>query len=134
MAANLKITTPRGSIVQVTTKSGKVKAELKWNAGFGARKTGDFTKAQKFIDNEVLRFCSSRVPFDTGMLQKSGILGTVVGSGAVQYVATYAAYQYYGTAGSRSYDANRGGQWFERGKAAERSRILLGAQRIAGGG
>ena len=130
----LTITTPRGALYQHKTKSGEVKVRLEWSADFGRRKTGDFSRAQRFVDNEVLRFCSARVPFDTGMLQKSGILGTEVGSGEVRYIAPYSAPQYYNTADSRPYDANRGAHWFERGKAAERARILQGAQRLAGGG
>lgn len=132
--AKLRITTPRGSVFKVTTESGTVEAKLEWNPGFGSKMTGQFSKAQMFVDNEVLRFCSARVPFDTGMLQKSGILGTVVGSGEVSYIAPYSARQYYATATSRPYDANRGAKWFERGKAAEKNRILLGAIRIAAGG
>ena len=131
---NLIITTPRGTVFTTTLKNGKAKAVLEWKPGFGSRYTGNFTKAQQYIDSEVLRFCSARVPFQTGMLQKSGILGTVVGSGEVQYIAPYSAFQYYRTAQSRRYDANRGAKWFERGKAAERERILRGAARIAGGG
>nr|DAZ08873.1 MAG TPA: Minor capsid protein [Caudoviricetes sp.] len=133
MANRITITTPRGSIYHMTGKNGKVTARLEWNAGFGREKTASFTRAQMFVDSEVLRFCSSRVPFDTGMLQKSGILGTVVGSGEVRYIAPYAAKQYYHTAPTRSYDANRGGMWFERGKAVERDHILRGAQKIAEG-
>lgn len=131
---NLIITTPRGTVFTTTTKSGKTTAKLEWKPDFGNRYTGNFTRAQQYVDNEVLRFCSARVPFQTGMLQKSGILGTVVGSGEVRYIAPYSAFQYYRTAQSRSYDANRGSKWFERGKAAERERILRGAKRLAGGG
>ena len=134
MANNLTITTPRGTVWQRQTKSGKVTARLDWNPDFGRKMTANFNKAQMFIDSEVLRFCSARVPFDTGMLQKSGILGTVVGSGEVVYLAPYSAPQYYNTKPTRAYDANRGGMWFERGKAVERARILRGAQKIAGGG
>jgi len=131
---NLTITTPRGTVFTAKLKNGRAKAVLEWNPDFGGRYTGNFTRAQKFVDNEVLRFCSIRVPFQTGMLQKSGILGTVVGSGEVQYIAPYSAHQYYKTSTSRTYDSKRGGKWFERGKAAERERILRGAQQIAGGG
>lgn len=131
---NLTITTPRGTVFTTTLKSGKVKATLEWNPGFGREYTGNFTRAQKFVDSEVLRFCAARVPLQTGMLQKSGILGTEVGSGEVRYIAPYSAYQYYKTARSRPYDANRGAYWFERGKAVERQRILQGALRMAGGG
>lgn len=134
MARNIVITTPRGTVYTTTSKGGKTTAHLDWNPDFGSRYTGNFTRAQQFVDNEVLRFCSARVPFDTGVLQKSGILGTTVGSGEVRYIAPYSAYQYYKTARTRGYDANRGGMWFERGKAVERERILRGAARIAGGG
>ena len=74
--------------------------------------------------------CSPRVPFDTGMLEKSGKLGTVIGSGEVDYAAPYAAAQYYNTSESRSYDPNRGGQWFERMKASEKEEILEGAEKV----
>jgi len=133
MANRIVITTPRGAVFHVQTKTGKVNAVLEWDDNFGKRYTDNFTQAQKFIDNEVLRFCSSRVPYQTGMLQKSGILGTVVGSGVIQYIAPYAAPQYYKTKSSRPYDSNRGAYWFERGKAVEGKRILLGAQKLAGG-
>lgn len=130
---NLTITTPRGTLFTTTMRGGKTRAVLEWAPGFGREYTGNFTQAQKFVDNEVLWFCAPRVPFDTGMLQKSGILGTEVGSGEVRYIAPYSAAQYK-TAPSRVYDGNRGGQWFERGKAVERERILKGVQRLAGGG
>jgi len=133
MGNRIVIQTPRGAIIETATKAGKVSVRLEWDSSFAQRYTGNFNKAQQFVDNEVLRFCSARVPFQTGLLQKSGILGTVVGSGTVQYIAPYAAPQYYKYGTSRSYDANRGGMWFERGKASERSRILQGALRIAGG-
>lgn len=131
---NLMITTPRGTICTTGTNISSAKAVLEYQSNFGRRYTNHFTKAQKFIDSEVLRFCSARVPFGTDMLQKSGSIGTVIGSGEVIYIAPYAADPYYKTAKSRGYDANRGGKWFERGKAAERARILRGARKIAGGG
>lgn len=74
MLNKMLITTPRGALYQHKTKGGEVKVRLEWSADFGRRKTGDFSRAQRFVDNEVLRFCSARVPFDTGMLQKSASL------------------------------------------------------------
>lgn len=127
--AGIKIETPRGFI----TQDGNGKAVLEWNPDFAQKATQNFNKAQMYVDSEVLRFCSARVPLVTGMLQKSGILGTVVGSGEVNYIAPYAAAQYYNTAATRSYDAKRGALWFERGKIDERERILANAQKIAGG-
>lgn len=120
------ITTPKGSIV--ITKNGK--AEIQWNADFASKRNGGFTKAQKYVDSEVLRRCSPRVPFQTGTLEKSGKLGTEVGSGVVEYIAPYARVQYYNTSETRAYDPNRGAKWFERMKAAERDDILNGAAKM----
>lgn len=132
--SKLIISTPRGSVVQVTTKSGKVTAKLTWMADTGSKWTGNFTRAQKYLDSEVLRSCSSMVPFKTGTLMKSGQLGTVVGSGKVSWIAPYAAAQYYNTAESRSYDAQRGGKWFERAKASFKAVWIAGVKKLAGGG
>lgn len=49
-----------------------------------------FSLAQKFLDNEVLKDSAPYVPFRTGYLEKSGITGTVIGSGKVIYNAPYA--------------------------------------------
>lgn len=130
----LIITTPINASFKITGSDGNLSGQFNWGSDFGSRKTRHFTKTQMYVDSEVLRFCSSRVPFDTGALQKSGIIGTVVGSGEVNYIAPYAAAQNYNTAPTRSYDAMRGGQFFERGKIDERERILRGARNIAGGG
>mgnify|MGYP007030299151 CR=1 FL=1 len=121
------ITNPRGMIIS-SQKSGQ--AELSWNPNFASQRNEQFKKKQMFVDSEVLRRCSPRVPFRTGMLEKSGILGTVVGSGEVNYIAPYAAHQYYDTAEVRSYDANRGAKWFERMKTAEKEDIFRGAEKI----
>lgn len=120
------ITAPQGTII--ATKNGK--AQLTWNADFAAKRNAQFSQKQKFVDSEVLRRCSPRVPFQTGMLEKSGKLGTTIGSGEVDYIAPYAAVQYYATSDTRSYDANRGAHWFERMKVAEKADILSGAEKI----
>ena len=78
----------------------------------------------------IAKCCDIAAPFQTGMLDKSGKLGTVIGSGLVQYIAPYAAEQYYNTATSRSYDANRGSKWFERMKVSYKQDILAGAQKL----
>ena len=121
-----KITTPRGSIFQTATGQ----AQLQWNPSFAARRNDSFSRKQKYVDSEVLRRCSPRVPIDTGMLEKSGKLGTEIGSGEVNYIAPYAAPQYYNTAESRPYDGNRGAKWFERMKTEEKDDILRGADKI----
>lgn len=137
--SGIKIETPRGCIV----KNDKNKAELQWNKGFEKQKTAGFNKVQVFIDNEVLRKCDPYVPMDTGMLKKSGILGTVVGSGEVIYIAPYARNQYYNNKGTgkqgttkkndHNYKCLRGPLWFERMKADHKKEIFEGAKKIVKG-
>lgn len=88
-----------------------------------------FEKAQKIIDSEVLRRCDPLIPLDTGMLKKSGITNTVIGSGIVTYATPYARKQYYENAGrgrqgiskknTHNYKCLRGSYWFERMKASD---------------
>lgn len=125
MAEPHRIDTPQGSIIE----TGKTSCKLVWNSGFGQEKTGMFNRKQKVVDSEVLRYCSPLVPLITSMLEKSGILGTVIGSGEVRYIAPYARFQYYRTAQTRPYNAKRGAKWFERMKAAHKKDIKRAAER-----
>ncbi len=81
------------------------------------------------------------------MLKKSGILGTVIGSGEVVWNAPYAHYHYYGklrvgrapkiltNIDLKHHGAPmRGKFWFERMKADKKAQILDGARRLAVGG
>jgi len=125
-----KIETPRGSIVR--TKSGK--AELRWNTGFRGKWQAQYSAAQRFVDSEVLRLSEPYTPLLTGMLVKSGTLGTDVGSGEVAWIAPYARRQYFSPRkpGSKT-GPLRGPYWFERGKAVWGIQVVAGARRIAGG-
>ena len=114
------ITTPSTTTIQ--GKGGKV--SLVWNAGAAGSINSDLEKRQRIIDSEVLKLCAPMVPKRTGALERSGTLGTVIGSGEVKYIAPYARYQYYKTASSRGYDPRRGGMWFERMKTAHKDHIL----------
>lgn len=124
-----EIQTPRGCIITVQTGSGKTTAKLVWNQNFSQKYTAKFDRVQKFIDSECLRHCDKLVPMKTGMLKKSGILGTVIGSGRIRYIAPYAGYQYYkGRA-----NGQRGRLWFERMKQTHQAEILRGAaQKLKG--
>ncbi len=125
-----KIETPKGVIVK--GKNGF--AQLKWNNGFSDKWNGNYSKAQEFVDSEVLRLSNKMVPMQTTMLIKSGILGTEIGKGEVCWIAPYAKKQYYDTSDSRSYDPERGGHWFVRMKAKHGKAIIAGAKKRAGGG
>jgi hypothetical protein len=126
-----KIKTPRGEIV--TNKNGK--ASLTWNTNFQPKWQRKFTQSQIFVDSEVLRLSERFTPLLTGTLIKSGILGTKVGSGLVEWIAPYARWQYYSprSPGSTT-GALRGPFWFERMKQAFGRKIIAGAKRIAGKG
>ncbi len=120
-----RIDTPRGSII----RTGSTSCRLVWDSSFARERTEAFYRKQKVVDSEVLRYCSPLVPFRTSMLEKSGTLGTVIGSGEVKYITPYARFQYYRTAQTRSYDPRRGGKWFERMKTAHREDIRRAAER-----
>ncbi|WP_027399851.1 minor capsid protein [Anaerovorax odorimutans] len=135
----MKIETPRGKVIK--TKGGNVR--LEWNPNFQPQIETAFTRTQKFIDSEVLRLSNPYVPMQSGMLQKLGILGTVIGSGSVVYEGPYARYLYYGkvmvgrvpkqlTDNNLTFHGapKRGAFWFERMKADKKDQILRGAAKI----
>lgn len=125
MVGTDRIVTPRGRIIKI----GKTTCKLVWDSDFGKKRTENFSRKQKIVDSEVLRYCAPFVPLISSMLVKSGQLGTVIGSGEVKYIAPYARFQYYQTAQSRSYDSRRGGKWFERMKTAHKADIQRAAER-----
>lgn len=137
--SGITIKTPRGEIVQTKSANGSIIAKLTWSKTFAAERSGNFTKVQKYVDSEVLRLSDPYVPMQTSMLKKSGILGTVVGSGEIKYIAPYTRKNYYKNAGKGRQGLQRGGgglrgkQWFERMKADHKSEIISGANKIAGG-
>ena len=98
-----------------------------------------FERKQKYIDSEVLRLSDPYVPKLSGNLIKSGIEGTVIGSGVVEYTAPYAKDQYYNNAGrgkqgtqkhnSHNYKCIRGKFWFERMKADHLDEIEKGVKK-----
>lgn len=89
-------------------------------------------RVQKVVDSEVLRRSDKYVPFRTGFLKKSGILGTEIGSGEVVYNAVYADRNYYHNAGKGKQGTTSGGLrgkfWFERMKADHLTDIVKTAQ------
>jgi hypothetical protein len=124
------IETPRGKIV-VTPE---MKAVLIWNPAFVKEQQTDYSAAQIFVDSEILRLCEPYIPFRTGMLIMSGILGTDIGSGLVQWIAPYARGQYYLKRKRLSETGPlRGSFWFERMKQVHGKTIIAGARKIAGG-
>ncbi len=124
---------------------------LKWSPTFEADRERQFELCQKYIDSEVLRHNSRYIPFQTGALDQSGKIGTIIGSGEVVYQSPYARYLYYGKVmrdsdGRAFYgrapkhvtdeplhyhgEPQRGKLWFERMKAAHKEQILKGCQKF----
>lgn len=102
-------------------------------AGHGGAQSwqGVFSQAQWFADNEVLRLCEPFIPLKTGMLIKSGILGTEVGSGEVAWIAPYAVHQYYMVRVNKSQTGPlRGPYWFERMRQIYQGQITKGVRKI----
>lgn len=124
------ISTPRGCTFQTNAAGGKTTAKLEWASGFGVKKSKDYEKAQQFVDSECLRHMNPLTPRLSGALIKSGTLGTVIGSGHIEYQSPYARRQYYEHKGG---EGQRGSKWFERMKAAHKDTIMKGANQIAGG-
>lgn len=124
------VKTPRGQIYTQKTSGGTIMARLEWSGGMAPRIEGNLSRAQCFVDSEVLRNSDPLTPRLTGALIKSGTLGTVIGSGEVSYNAPYARRQYYEHNGQ----GLRGPKWFERMKTANKDKILEGAEKIARGG
>jgi hypothetical protein len=123
--ANFSIKTPRGSVV--TTPDGSFK--LTWNPTFADVWNAKFNKAQAMFDYEVLRQCEPYTPLLTGTLIATGILGTVPGSGVVQWIAPYARRQYYSKRKPGSATGPlRGPYWFERLKADGLEYLVLFAR------
>ncbi len=83
-----------------------------------------FESAQEFVDSECIRCMEPLTPRRTGMMIKSAKLGTVIGSGNIEYLAPYARRQYY--------EHKEKAHWFETMKASKKDVILKGAEQIAG--
>jgi hypothetical protein len=111
-------------------------AEINFNpATVAARIKGNSTRAQKWLDNEVLKDCTPYVPRITGALEHSGIDGTTIGEGLIQYNSPYAKRQYYGYFNHSTQSHPQACRmWFEVAKAAHKNTWLAGAKALGGGG
>lgn len=118
----------------VVINDPNVKVVITWNQEFSAKWSGNFQRAQMFIDSEILRGCEPFIPFKTGILVMTGILATKIGSGWISWTAPYARPQYYMKRKKGSITGPlRGPFWFERWKAVGGAKVIAGAKKIAGG-
>lgn len=113
-------------------------AGIKFDPNFKANVESHFDRKQKYVDSECLRLSEPYTPLLRHHLLDTGISGTVIGSGEIDYTAPYAKRNYYENAGRGIEGLNasggekglRGKQWFERMKADHKEEILKGAQEI----
>lgn len=100
-----------------------------------ARITGNVERAQRWLDNEVLKDSTPFVPRLSGELERSGIAGTKIGSGLLVYNKVYAAKQYYGEF-RHSTQAHPAATrlWFETAKSINKDKWTRGVKAIGGGG
>ena len=108
-------------------------ANFRWNNR--NRIPQNIEKAQKYLDSQVLKDTDKYVPMRTGILAKSGILGTRIGSGEIEYIAPYARKLYYGVTIrlSKSRHPLACAKWFEASKAVNKRSWLTEVRRIEGG-
>lgn len=120
---------------------------------------GEGGEIQKFVDSECKRVMEPYTPMISGMMIDSVEIGTVIGSGVIEYTSPYARFQYYGNVmiyeptgstwaplGGKKVVIDRklvhntsrhpkaGPYWFDRAMQDHKEEILEGAQKIARGG
>lgn len=97
------------------------RAVIQWNQSAARRRRSNYNRIQVYIDNTVARNMDAYVPFRTGILKKSVILGSRMGSGELVYITPYAHKQYYRAGRIRR---KRGPKWFHRMWAARKDHII----------
>jgi hypothetical protein len=129
------IKTPRGKIILTKTGKSRLYIRMEWRKEFRPRWQGRYSRAQIFVDTEVLRRSEPYTPLLTGSLIKSGILGTVPGEGEVAWIVPYAKRQYFSKRKPGSATGPlRGPRWFDRMKEMHGENIIKKARKIVGGG
>ena len=120
MSDGVRIITSRGTLL--TNARGD--AVIEWRDGV-RRMEQRYNSIQKFIDNTVVRHMNPYVPMRTGILAKSVILGSRMGSGELVFVAPYSRRAYYSVNMRFSKSRHRLAQakWAEGMKAARMPQI-----------
>lgn len=107
-------------------------AQFQWNNR--NRIPENIERAQKYLDSQVLKDTDKYVPMRTGILVRSGVLGTRIGSGEIQYISPYAKKLYYGVniRFGKSRHPFACAKWFEASKAVNKRSWLSEVRKIAG--
>lgn len=91
-----------------------------------------YQRAQKWLDNEVLKDSEPFVPMKRGILVGSGKRGTTIGSGKIVYNAPYAKPTYYARKRnfSKAQHPQACAQWFEKSKSIKKKIWVKGVNEI----
>jgi len=103
-------------------------------AGIKARFTKNGDKAQRWLDNEIVKDSEPYVPYRKGTTTRS--VYSTIGSGKLVYNTPYARKIYYGTNMHFNHNTHPKAcaQWFEKAKAVNLKKWMDGVKKIAGGG
>jgi hypothetical protein len=89
--------------------------------------------AQSWLDNEILKDTARYVRRQQGDLERSGISGTVIGSGLIVYNEPYAHKKYYDfTHVSTQANPQACRMWFEVSKSINKNKWIRGVKKIGG--
>ena len=89
-----------------------------------ARLSGNFEKAQRALDAQVLKDSNYYVPFITGDLRDSSDVSKI-GTGVIEWKIKYARKQYYDAPmKTLTYNPNARQKWFEVAKALKKKEWL----------
>ena len=134
MSDGVRIVTGRGTLF-INERGNAV---IEWNGG-AQRMERRYNSIQKFIDNTVVRHMDPYVPMRTGILAKSVILGSRMGSGELVYIAPYSRKVYLGEKKdgtkmkfSKSRHPKATEKWAEHMKAARMPQIEREVQAYVG--
>lgn len=86
-------------------------------------------RVQQYVDSEVMRYMSPKMPLLYGVMIDSMITATVIGGGEVAVNTPYAKAR----SKSARHNGQRGPQFFERMKADHKDDILNGVAKMSGG-
>ena len=134
MSDGVRIVTSRGTLL--TNERGN--AVIEWRGG-AQRMNQRYSAIQKFIENPVVRHMDPYVPMRTGILAKSVVLGSRMGSGELVYIAPYSRKVYLGEKKdgtkmkfSKSRHPKATEKWAEHMKAARMPQIEREVQAYVG--
>ncbi|MCL2775928.1 MAG: minor capsid protein [Oscillospiraceae bacterium] len=119
----------------------KFDVNINWSAALKEKSNfiRPYGQLQKFIDSSVLQGVADYIPFRAGIAVKSGILYTVIGSGAIVWKTPYIRYIYFGISkrgNPLQYDTTKhrkaGAFWAERYKADNMTALEASVKRKLG--